>query len=298
VAAVTEPERCSALVVSGFLGAGKTTLVRRLLAEAQRSGVRAAVISNEFGELGIDQALLGDAGEAYVEIEGGCVCCRLSDELVAQLQMLWERVRPERVIVETSGVALPFDTQLNFWREPVSEWISDDVAVVVVNAEQVAEGRDLAGTFEQQVSSADLLLLNQIDRVPRESFARIEATLREIEPDAPLIHAVDADVDPALLFPPDPGDARGRRRREPATPAPHDHEAFATEELAVEAGVDPDALIARLQALASLRCKGFVETSEGSRLVQGVGGRIELNPVANPPAQLLGRVVVIRRASG
>ena len=137
------------MVVSGFLGAGKTTVVRRLLDDAQRTGVRVAVISNEFGALGIDQALLGETGDAYVEIEGGCVCCRLSDELVAQLQMLWERVRPERIIVETSGVALPFDTQLNFWREPVSEWISDDVVVVVVNAEQVAEGRDLEGTFEQ-----------------------------------------------------------------------------------------------------------------------------------------------------
>ena len=76
---------CQALVVSGFLGAGKTTLVRRLLADAQRRGVRAAVVSNEFGELGIDRALLARPGESYVEIEGGCVCCRLSDELVATL---------------------------------------------------------------------------------------------------------------------------------------------------------------------------------------------------------------------
>jgi G3E family GTPase len=72
------------MVVSGFLGAGKTTLVRRLLDDAQRTGVRVAVISNEFGALGIDQALLGETGDAYVEIEGGCVCCRLSDELVAR----------------------------------------------------------------------------------------------------------------------------------------------------------------------------------------------------------------------
>ncbi len=144
-------EPIPALVVSGFLGSGKTTLVRHLLEDAQRSGARVAVISNEFGELGIDQALLGKSGEAYVEIEGGCVCCQLSDELLVTLQMLWERVRPERIIIETSGVALPYDTQLNFAREPVASWIGDDVAVVVVNAEQVAAGRELEGTFRDQV---------------------------------------------------------------------------------------------------------------------------------------------------
>lgn len=136
------------LIVSGFLGSGKTTLVRHLLADAQRSGDRVAVISNEFGALGIDQALLGASEGAYVELEGGCVCCQLSDELRDTLQMLRERVNPHRIIVETSGVALPSDTQLQFWREPVCHWVEDDVAAIVVNAEQLLEGRDLHGTFE------------------------------------------------------------------------------------------------------------------------------------------------------
>ncbi len=158
-------KRIPALVVSGFLGSGKTTLVRRVLDDAQQGGVRAALISNEFGELGIDKALLGRMRDDYVELRGGCVCCRLSDQLVDTLQMLRERADPDRIVIETSGVALPYDTQLNFWREPVAGWIEDDVAVVVVNAEQLAQGRDLESTFEQQVSSADLLLLNKIDLV-------------------------------------------------------------------------------------------------------------------------------------
>ena len=287
--------RIPALVVSGFLGSGKTTLVRRLLAEAQHSGVRVAVVSNEFGELGIDQAVLGREGESYVEIEGGCVCCRLSDELVETLQMLRERVDPDRVIVETSGVALPFDVQLNFWREPLSHWVGDDVAVVVVNAEQVAAGRDLDATFAQQVSSADLLLLNQIDLVSEQELPRIEATLREIEPEAPLIRAAHADVDPELLFPPDPEGLRARRRTQ--EPAPHGHERFVADEIAVEEGVEPEALCERLRGLGALRAKGFVETAQGPRLVQGVGARIELKQVESaPPRGLVGRVVVIHRS--
>ena len=97
-------QRIPVLVVSGFLGAGKTTLVRHLLQDAQRTGVRVAVVSNEFGALGIDKALLGAGEAAYVELEGGCVCCQLSDALLDTLQMLWERVRPERKAGRLAGV--------------------------------------------------------------------------------------------------------------------------------------------------------------------------------------------------
>ena len=290
-------QRIPVLVISGFLGAGKTTLVRHLLQDAQRTGVRVAVVSNEFGALGIDKALLGEGEEAYVELEGGCVCCQLSDALLDTLQMLWERVHPERIIIETSGVALPFDTQLNLWREPVCAWVDDDMAVVVVNAEQLAEGRDLTGTFEDQVSSADLLLLNKVDLIPQEALERAEAMLRAAAPDTPIVRSMQSHVDPAVLFPPDPTGLRVRRRTARPELTPHQHERFDAQEIRVEDGVEPDVLTERLRRLGALRAKGFVQTAHGLRLVQGVGRRIELAEVTlSPPAALLGRVVIITRS--
>lgn len=287
-----------ALIVSGFLGSGKTSLVRHLLEEAQATGVRVAVVSNEFGALGIDQALLGDGEEGFVELEGGCVCCQLSDDLVNTLQALWEDVRPDRIIVETSGVALPYDTQLNFWREPVNAWIRDDMAIVVVNAEQVADGHELEGTFFDQVTSADLIVLNKVDLVTDEELSRAEQVLREMEPDAPIVRAEYGDVDEAVLFPPDLDGRRAERRRTQPEAPPHHHEHFNARELVIDHGITPAELTAQLEQLHALRAKGFVHTSEGLRLVQVVGRRMELTAVtAQPPDHLLGRVIVIHRSA-
>jgi cobalamin biosynthesis protein CobW len=291
-------KRVPVLLVSGFLGSGKTTLVRHLLQSAQAQGTRVAVISNEFGALGIDKALLGEGEEAYVELEGGCVCCQLSDDLRDTLQMLWERVQPDQVIVETSGVALPSDIQLQFWREPVSTWVEDDMVLVVVNAEQVAEGRDLHGTFADQVSSADLLLLNKVDLAAAADLPRLEAVLQEIAPETPVLHASYGNLAPAVLFPPDPAGLRAQRRQAPPPHKPHAHEAFVSEVLSIEEHIEPAVLLARLRQRQILRAKGFVHTSQGLRVVQGVGRRLELSaPVTTPPAALVGRVVVIRRAT-
>jgi cobalamin biosynthesis protein CobW len=291
------PSRIPVLVVGGFLGSGKTSLVRHLLDDAAERGRRLAVVSNEFGDLGIDAALLAAADDDYVELSGGCVCCKLSDELLVTLEALRRRAEPDAIVLETSGVALPFETQLQLWRDPVRQWVEDDIAVVVVNAEQLASGRDLDDTFEQQVSSADLLVLNQLDRVTDAALARLEATLREIEPEAPILHTTHGRVDPVLLFPPDPSGVRSQRRTDAPAPPSHHHERFDTTVVELEAGQSLAAVEATLAALGALRLKGFVETSAGWRVVQGVGPRLELQEIDAPPAgSLPGRIVAITRS--
>lgn len=285
--------RVPVLVVSGFLGSGKTTLVREILADAQARGERVAIVSNELGAVGIDAALLGAGEERWVELAGGCVCCELSDELVDTLELLRSRVDPDRIVIETSGVALPFETQLNLYRPPVNAWVGDEANVVVVSAVQLADGDELEGTFEDQVSSADLLLLHKIDLVPPEVLPALEERLAAMNPDTPILRASYGHVDPALLFPRGPGDP-GRHAVD--HDHDHDHQSFVTRELRVPELPEAEAL-AWIEARRGLRTKGFVRTDQGVRVVQGVGRRLELtSPGALVvPEDLVGRVVVIER---
>jgi G3E family GTPase len=282
------------LIVSGFLGAGKTSLVRWLLAQAQQEGKRVAIVSNEFGALGIDQALYGGGEAGLVQLDGGCVCCQLSDELIDTLERLRQKVQPHRIIIETSGVALPGDVQVHLWRDPVKAWIAEDLAIVVVNAEQVVEGRDLDGAFEYQLTSADFIVLNKLDLVADTALPAIEARLRAIEPDAPILRAVHGRVDADILFAPDAAELHRRT----SDIAAHSHQLFTSEVVRVEPGIDEAVLVARIRALSALRAKGFVQTAAGLRLLQAVGSRVQLYEVVTPTdAVLHGAVVVIRRAN-
>ena len=137
------PEAIPALIVSGYLGSGKTTLVSHLLADAQEQGIRLAIISNEFGDTGIDKALLDAGADGLVELDGGCVCCRLSDALGETLRMILEDVQPDRLILETSGVALPGDVLVQFWRPPVDALVSEERVIILVDGHHFASGAEL-----------------------------------------------------------------------------------------------------------------------------------------------------------
>ncbi len=296
--------RIPVLIVSGFLGSGKTTLVRRLLEDAQACGERVAVISNEFGELGIDEALLGGGEERFIELAGGCVCCQLSDALVDTLSELRARVDPDRIVIETSGLALPHETQLHLYRPPVDAWVGDEAAVVVVNAEQLHLREHLEGTFEDQVSSADLVVLHKIDLVDAGELTALEAAIHAMNPGVPILRAARGDVPADVLFPRGPSRTRLHADEGHDHHHAHDHAAhhagWVSEELVLPVGLDPDGVLAWLEPRRGARTKGFVRTTEGVRVVQGVGRRIELVEPGDVvvPDELLGgaggRVVNLR----
>jgi cobalamin biosynthesis protein CobW len=290
------PKPVPALIVSGYLGSGKTTLVRHLLEDATARGIRLAIVSNEFGDTGIDRALLDAGEEGYVELDGGCVCCRLSDVLSETLETILTTVKPDRLVLETSGVALPGEVVIQFWRPPLRALIRDEVVTVLVDAEHLAQTEELEETFLEQVESADLLVLNKIDLVDKGTAAACERRLAELTGGQPVLHATQANVDPDLLYPPDLDGTRQERRDPNAELHAHTHEAFSTLELLFEGEVTEDEVLESVRAQGAIRAKGFVRTANGVLLIQGVGERIAVGPPpVEPPEELVGRVVVIHR---
>lgn len=286
-------KRIPALIVSGFLGSGKTTLVGRLLEDARRDGVRLAIVSNEFGDTGIDRALL-DAGEdGFVELDGGCVCCRLSDALGETVANVITRAKPDRLVLETSGLAIPGEVVLAFWREPIEPFVSEVTVVIVVDGERFL-APDADPLMNEQLEAADLVLLNKCDLLDEASVVEAELRIREISGGQPVIRTVRAEVGADVLFP-----AETRPRGD--APVAHDdhdhgHDRFDSVVRSFPDVVDEDAFIAAIVAEDAIRAKGFVRTKDGIRVVQGVGPRVELvEPKVPVREDLVGKVVVIRR---
>lgn len=291
------PAPIPALIVSGYLGAGKTTMVAHLLREAQAAGVRVAIVSNEFGDTGIDRALLDAGQEGFVELDGGCICCRLSDALGETLETLLTQIRPDRLILETSGVALPGDLLVQFWRPPISDLVSEEVVAVVVDTEKLLTESSFDETFLEQLEAADVVVLNKCDLIDPARLPEAEARVVDWIGAQPILHAEHGALDPALLFPPDP--ERVARRDPNATTHEHHHERFGTYELHFSNGTPDAVVLEAVRAQGALRAKGFFRNDAGLRLVQGVGPRIEVgSPRLPPPDHLVGKVVVIRREAG
>lgn len=181
-------------VISGFLGAGKTTLVNRIL--THHTGVNIGVIVNEFGEVGIDGDLIVADEEALIEIRNGCICCTVRTDLVAGVKLLLERSHRQldHLIVETSGLADPAPVLQTFLAD--SELLTRvelESVVTLVDAANVQHQIDDA-IAREQIAFADLIVLNKVDLPEPDELAPIERDLRAINPIAVIVRATNAEV--------------------------------------------------------------------------------------------------------
>ena len=184
----------------GFLGSGKTTLVRRILSE--RGGERPmAVIVNEFGEVGVDGEVIAGNNVNLVELTSGCLCCTLRGSLMSAVEELREKAAVEQIVVEATGVASPGDMLEDLNDSKLAGELDVGPLVTVIDAPKFTRLQEMLGEFyEEQVENADVLVLNKIDLATQEELDQARAAVREINPDAVLLFAERGDTDLALLL--------------------------------------------------------------------------------------------------
>jgi G3E family GTPase len=186
-------------VLTGFLGAGKTTLLKHLL--TQPHGYKCAIIINEFGEVGIDGQLVVGADEEVVELNNGCLCCRVRGDLVKTLADLLKRQkRFDYVLVETTGLADPSPIAHTFYLPQLQEKLRLDAIVTVADARHLEGVLDKAPEALPQIAFADVILLNKTDLATPADLDRVERRIRHINPLAKIHRTQRSQVDMGKIF--------------------------------------------------------------------------------------------------
>ena len=324
-------EKLPVTVVTGFLGSGKTTLISHLMQNP--GGKRLAVVVNEFGDVGVDGEILKGCAipdcpaENIMELANGCICCTVADDFIPTIEALMALdPRPEHIVIETSGLALPKPLLKAFDWPEIRSKITVDGVIALADAEAVAAGRfapnvaavdaqrladesidhetPLSEVFEDQISCADIILLTKPDLAGPEGVAKARAIIAAEAPRAlPVVEVAEGVVDPRVIL----GLEAAAEDDMDARPSHHDghddheHDDFESVVIDIPDVDSPEALVARIEALAKaqniLRVKGYANVAGKPMrlLVQAVGARVRHQYdrawKADEPRQ--GRLVVI-----
>ena len=297
-------------LIGGYLGAGKTTLVNRWLRLARDAGLRLAVLVNDFGEIGIDGDLIVARREDIIELAGGCVCCSVGGDLVGALERLRAREpAPDRILLETSGVALPGTVAAT---ARLAQGVAVDPVLVLADAATVRARADdayVGDTVLRQLARAERVLLSRVDLLDAAALDAVRAWLGALIPGVPVAVAADeplpgagaardvgASADPAATHPAaaDPAEARAAAGATGllgpggnlAANAAGARLSFTSLAARFEAPVDLPGLAHDLgdPGLGLERAKGIVG-GPGQRpwSIELAGGSVQVSPLAAPP---------------
>ncbi|UFM66169.1 cobalamin biosynthesis protein CobW [Paracoccus sp. MA] len=307
---MTDLTKTPVTVITGFLGAGKTTLIRHLMLNPQ--GKRLAVLVNEFGTMGVDGEILKSCAdencpaENIMELSNGCICCTVADDFIPTLERLMAMpVKPDHILIETSGLALPKPLLKAFDWPAIRSRITVDGVIALADAEAVAAGRfapdeaaveaqraaddsldhetPLSEVFEDQIACADIVLLSKADLAGEDGLAAARAVIEAEAPrKLPILPLTDGVIDPRVIL----GLGAAAENDLAARPSHHDgaedheHDDFDSVVIELAEIADPAELAARIERLARdqniLRVKGHVAVAGKPMrlLVQAVGERV------------------------
>lgn len=309
---MTDLTKIPVTVITGFLGAGKTTLIRHLMQNPQ--GKRLAILVNEFGTLGVDGDILKSCAdemcpvENIVELANGCICCTVADDFIPTIEALMAMpTRPDHIIIETSGLALPKPLLKAFDWPAIRSRITVDGVIALADAEAVAAGRfapdvaavdaqraadpaldhdtPLSEVFEDQILCADLILLSKADLAGEAGLATARVIIAaEMTRPIPMLAMTEGVIDPRVIL----GLGAAAEDDIAARPSHHDgdddheHEDFESVVIDLPEVTDTEALAAAILRLAQeqkiLRIKGHVAVAGKPMrlLVQAVGARVRM----------------------
>ena len=305
-------QKIPATVITGFLGSGKTTLVRHILQNA--GGRRIALIVNEFGDVGVDGDILKTCSsdtcspDDIIELANGCICCTVADEFIPMMErLLAARRKLDHIIIETSGLALPQPLVRAFNWPEIKARVSVDSVITLVDAKALSEGRfaddeeaiaaqraadpsvehesPIQELFHDQLNSADLVLMNKSDLISSDELQRVSAELKpRLRSGTGLVQTVQGAIDVSILL--------GRNAKveddmhnrlsthEMEGETQHDHDDFMSFVVVLQETLDQKTLLHRIAKTVAghdiLRLKGFasVNGSDARLLIQAVGPRL------------------------
>lgn len=308
---MTSVGKIPATVITGFLGAGKTSMIRHILSNAK--GRRIALIINEFGDLGVDGEILKSCGiegcteDDVLELANGCICCTVADDFLPTIQSLLERPEPpEHIVIETSGLALPKPLVRAFSWPEVRTRVTVDGVVTLIDGPAVAEGlfagdpdavqnqresdpnldheSPLEELFEEQLGCADMVVMNKADLMSDQDVERVEGLVAvDMRPGVRMVKTAHGALDPSVLL----GIAAAAEDDLDSRPShhdngeDHDHDDFVSFSIELGEVESPqhllDKLLPVIEEHAILRIKGFAAVAgKDMRLVtQGVGRRLQ-----------------------
>ena len=304
-------EKIPVTILTGFLGAGKTTLIRNLI--LKNKSKKLAVIINEFGDLGVDGEIVKQCSdetcpeENILELANGCICCTVADDFIPTMKsLLGGQYLPEHILIETSGLALPKPLLKAFEWPEIRSRLTVDSVLAVVDAEAVVNGifapqmsteleekqnqtyveheTPLSEVFEDQINCSDVVLLTKPDLVENISDAR-NIIIKEMERNVPILEVQNGDIGADVILGVNAAaetDLDNRRSHHDGFDD-HEHDDFDTFSITVPKILDVEKFKIVLEKLIRendiLRIKGFlrVESKPLNLLVQGVGKRLSVN---------------------
>ncbi len=276
-------DRPHLMVVTGFLGSGKTSFLNNFIEYQVQRNRFVAVIQNEIGKTGLDSGLL-DQDFALVEMDEGCVCCTLSGNLKKAIRQISSSFQPDFIILETTGLANPFNLLAELGE--VADLIRFDSVTTVVDCLNWRKAIEESQVALEQLRAADILLLNKTDLVTEEILAKTLSALHKINPEAIAVSASQGDINPSLLYGVDMHEPTKNRNKAKAHYHSHERDGLSSVSLELNDLLDRKLFEKELNHLPKniFRAKGVVSfrNNDCPMLFQYVAGRWEISEHPNP----------------